>query len=104
MSAKADTKVAPMTKSELIDRVCEQLDYLTRKDAEVAVNTLFDYLGEQIASGRRIELRGFGSFGTKSRAARRGRNPKTGETVEVPPKQVPFFRAGKSLREQVDQG
>ncbi|KPV40158.1 integration host factor subunit beta [Thiohalorhabdus denitrificans] len=93
-----------MTKSDLIDRVCERLDYLTRKDAEVAVNTLFDYLSEQIAADRRIELRGFGSFGTKSRAARRGRNPKTGETVDVPPKRVPFFRAGKSLREEVDQG
>ncbi|HKJ87288.1 MAG TPA: integration host factor subunit beta [Gammaproteobacteria bacterium] len=93
-----------MTKSELIDRVSEKLEYLTRKDAEVAVNTLFDYLSEQIATGRRIELRGFGSFGTKSRAARRGRNPKTGETVDVPPKRVPFFRAGKSLREQVDEG
>ncbi|MFP4560333.1 MAG: integration host factor subunit beta [Thiohalorhabdus sp.] len=93
-----------MTKSDLIDRVCERLDYLTRKDAEVAVNTLFDYLSEQIAADRRIELRGFGSFGTKSRAARRGRNPKTGETVDVPPKRVPYFRAGKSLREEVDQG
>ena len=93
-----------MTKSELIDSVCSQLEYLTRKDAEVAVNTLFDYLSEQIAEGRRVELRGFGSFGTKERAARRGRNPKTGETVDVPNKRVPYFRAGKSLREQVDQG
>ena len=93
-----------MTKSELIDRVCDRLEYLTRKDAEVAVNSLFDYLGEQIARGRRVELRGFGSFGTKARAARRGRNPKTGATVDVPAKQVPYFRAGKSLRNQVDQG
>jgi len=95
---------ANMTKSELIDRVSDRLDDLTRKDAEVAVNTLFDYLSEQLAQGRRVELRGFGSFGTKFRAARSGRNPKTGETVDVPAKQVPFFRAGKSLRNQVDQG
>ncbi|MEF8792714.1 integration host factor subunit beta [Thiohalorhabdus sp.] len=93
-----------MTKSELIDRVSERLDDLTRKDSEVAINTLFDYLSEQLSQGRRVELRGFGSFGTKFRAARRGRNPKTAETVDVPAKQVPFFRAGKSLRNQVDQG
>ena len=92
-----------MTKSELIDRVCSRLEYLTRKDAEVAVNTLFDCLSEQIAEGRRVEIRGFGSFGTKSRAARRGRNPKTGETVDVPAKRVPYFRAGKTMREQVDR-
>lgn len=92
-----------MTKSELIDRVSQRLDHLTRKDAEVAVNTLLDYLSEQIAEGRRVELRGFGSFGTKVRAARKGRNPKTGASVSVPAKQVPFFRAGKSLRTQVNR-
>ena len=93
-----------MTKSELIDRICNRVGNLTRKDAEVAVNELLDYLSGQLASGRRVEIRGFGSFDTKERPARTGRNPKTGETVHVPAKQVPFFRAGKSLRERVDQG
>ncbi len=93
-----------MTKSELIDRICFRLGHLNRKDAEVAINTLLEFLTEQIEAGERIELRGFGSFTTKTRAARTGRNPKTGEPVEVPTKQVPYFRAGKSLRELVDQG
>jgi integration host factor subunit beta len=93
-----------MTKSELIDRICNRVGNLTRKDTEVAVNELLDYLSGQLASGRRVEIRGFGSFDTKERPARTGRNPKTGETVHVPAKQVPFFRAGKSLRERVDQG
>lgn len=92
-----------MTKSELIDRVSQRLDHLNRKDTEVALNTLLDYLGEQIAEGRRVELRGFGSFGTKVRAARKGRNPKTGDSVDVPAKQVPYFRAGKSLRTEVNR-
>lgn len=92
-----------MTKSELIDRISEHFDYLTRKDAEAAVNAMLEYMTNQLTEGRRIEIRGFGSFGTKERPARQGRNPKTGETVDVPPKLVPYFRAGKSLREQVDQ-
>lgn len=92
-----------MTKSELIDRVCNRLGDLTRKDTEVAVNELLDYLSRQLAEGRRVEIRGFGSFDTKERPARTGRNPKTGESVYVPAKQVPFFRAGKGLRERVDR-
>ncbi len=92
-----------MTKSELINRISQRLTYLSYKDTEVAVNTLLSYMSEQIAEGQRVELRGFGSFGTKIRAARQGRNPKTGEAVEVPAKQIPFFRAGKKLRSEVDQ-
>lgn len=93
-----------MTKSELIDRICNRVSELTRKDTEVAVNEMLEYLSGQLAAGRRVEIRGFGSFDTKERPARTGRNPKTGETVYVPAKQVPFFRAGKGLRERVDRG
>jgi integration host factor subunit beta len=93
-----------MTKSELIDRLSSRLEDFTRKDTEVAVNELLDYIGGQLAAGKRVEIRGFGSFDTKERPSRTGRNPKTGESVFVPAKQVPFFRAGKAMRERVDRG
>ena len=91
-----------MTKSSLINQIGQQLN-LTRKEAEMAVNTVFDSISNSLERGNRVELRGFGSFGLKERRAREGRNPKTGEKVMVEAKRVLFFKAGKALRERVDQ-
>ena len=90
-----------MTKSSLINLIGQQL-HLTRKDAELAVNTVFDSISHSLEHGNRVELRGFGSFGLKERRSREGRNPKTGERVMVDAKRVLFFKAGKALRERVD--
>jgi len=92
-----------MTKSELIDAVALANGDITRKEAEFVVTTIFSSISEELAKGGRIELRGFGSFSVKKREARIGRNPKTGDAVEVPSKTVPHFKPGKELRERVDQ-
>jgi integration host factor beta subunit len=92
-----------MTKSELINRISERLPYLTRKDAEIIVNTIFDSMVQALVSGNRIEIRGFGSFKVKHRGDREGRNPKTGETVKIPAKRMPFFKIGKELFERINQ-
>ena len=86
-----------MTKSELAAAVANRLPYLTRKDAEIIVNTIFDSMTEALAQGSRIEIRGFGSFAVKLRPAREGRNPRTGETVQIPEKRSPHFKIGKEL-------
>ena len=91
-----------MTKSELIERLVDQYDDLTQKDIELAVRHLLDQMIEQLADGGRVEIRGFGSFSVHHRPARYGRNPKTGESVEIPPKYVPHFKPGKALRERVN--
>ena len=91
-----------MTKSELIDRLAAQFPQLVAKDAELAVKMILDAMAESLAKGERIEIRGFGSFSLSQRSARVGRNPKSGEQVMVPGKQVPHFKAGKELRERVD--
>ncbi len=91
-----------MTKSELINAVAERLPYLTRKDAEIIVNTIFDSMVDALVGGDRIEIRGFGSFKVKSRGDREGRNPKTGETVHIPAKRMPFFKIGKELYERIN--
>ncbi len=91
-----------MTKSELIERIVSRQPQLTPKDVELAVKTLLDQMSESLASGERIEIRGFGSFTLHYRAPRQGRNPKTGETVELKGKYVPHFKPGKDLREQVN--
>ena len=90
-----------MTKSQLIILIAQQLK-LSRKDAEAAVDTVFDSISGSLEAGRRVELRGFGSFGLKERGERAGRNPKTGETVAVEAKRVVFFKTGLALRKQVD--
>ena len=90
-----------MTKSLLINLIGQQL-HLTRKESELAVNTVFDSISHSLEVGNRVELRGFGSFGLKERRSREGRNPKTGERVMVDAKRVLFFKAGKALRERVD--
>lgn len=95
-----------MTKSELIALLAEQhsvgVGKLTAKDVDDAVNTIINTMVATLAQGNRIEIRGFGSFSLNYRPPRVGRNPKTGETVEVPAKYVPHFKAGKEMRERVD--
>ncbi len=91
-----------MTKAELIDRISEKRLNLTRKQVEVIVNTVLDSIKDALSRDDKVEIRGFGSFRVRFRRAKEGRNPKTGETVSVPPKKVPFFKAGKEMREMVD--
>lgn len=91
-----------MTKTDLIEKVSEKTAGLTKKQTEIVVNMLFDSIKEALAMGDKIEIRGFGSFRIRNRRNREGRNPKTGETVAVPEKRVPFFKAGKELKELVD--
>jgi integration host factor subunit beta len=90
-----------MTKADLVDRVTSLGD-LTRRDGEIIVETLFDSVIGALKSGDKIEIRGFGSFRTRQRKARTGRNPKTGDKVEVPAKRVPFFKPSKELRDAVN--
>jgi integration host factor subunit beta len=89
-----------MTKVDLTDRVTALGD-LTRRDSEVIVETMFDAIVGALKSGEKVEIRGFGSFRTRQRNSRTGRNPKTGATVSVPAKRVPFFKPSKELRELV---
>lgn len=91
-----------MTKTDLIEKVSLQTDGLTKKQTEIIVNMLFDSIKEALAGGDKIEIRGFGSFRIRQRRTREGRNPKTGQNVFVPEKKVPFFKAGKELKELVD--
>lgn len=93
-----------MTKSELIERIAERQDQLSPKDIELAVKLIIEYMSQSLASGERIEIRGFGSFSVHYREARVGRNPKTGEPVELDGKHVPHFKPGKELRDRVNQG
>jgi integration host factor subunit beta len=93
-----------MTKSELIERLIDTHPELSVKDVELAVKLMLDQMTDALASGERIEIRGFGSFSLHYRAPRMGRNPKTGETVPLPAKYVPHFKPGKELREQVNIG
>ena len=91
-----------MTKSELIARLAERFPQLVAKDADFAVKMMLDAMSEALVRGDRIEIRGFGSFALNYRPPRVGRNPKSGEKVSVPAKWVPHFKAGKELRERVD--
>jgi integration host factor subunit beta len=93
-----------MTKSELIADLAAANPHLLARDAEQIVQTVFDEIVAALASGDRVELRGFGAFTVKRRSARTGRNPRTGEAVSVREKLVPFFKAGKELRERVNRG
>ena len=87
-----------MTKAELVDEVARQAE-LNKRDAEVIVETVFESIVSALHKGEKVELRGFGSFRTRERGPRRGRNPKTGEPVDVPAKRVPYFKPGKELKE-----
>lgn len=91
-----------MTKSELIERLTMRSTQLGVKDADFAVKVILDEMTTRLASGQRIEIRGFGSFSLNYRPPRVGRNPKSGDKVMVPEKYVPHFKAGKELRERVD--
>ena len=92
-----------MTKSELIARLADRFPQLVAKDADFAVKMILDAMSDALVRGHRIEIRGFGSFALNYRPPRTGRNPKSGEKVSVPSKWVPHFKAGKELRERVDQ-
>ncbi len=91
-----------MTKSELIEMLAAKQPQLDQKDVELAVRELLEQMASALASGERIEVRGFGSFSLHYRPPRIGRNPKTGDSVVVPDKRVPHFKPGKELRERVD--
>lgn len=93
-----------MTKSELIAALAADNPHLRGADVEVIVATIFDQITSALSRGERVELRGFGAFTIKHREARTGRNPRTGEAVPVDEKSVPFFKAGKELRERVNAG
>ena len=91
-----------MIRSELIQKIADDNPHLYQRDVEKIVGTIFDEITEALASGDRVELRGFGAFSVKQRDARVGRNPRTGEAVEVEAKHVPFFKAGKGLRDRLN--
>jgi len=91
-----------VTKSELIALLASRYPQLAARDTDIAVKTVLDAMTQALANGQRIEIRGFGSFSLSMRSPRIGRNPKSGEKVMVPAKQVPHFKAGKELRERVD--
>ena len=91
-----------MTKSELIQRLAEQNPHLYMRDVEKIVDTIFNEISEALSHGDRIELRGFGAFSVKHRDARMGRNPRTGESVYVEAKSLPFFKTGKALRDRLN--
>jgi len=93
-----------VTKSELIARLAEQNPHLYQRDVERIVTRVFDEIAAALSDGSRVELRGFGAFSVKQRRARVGRNPRTGETVDVDEKVVPFFKSGKQLRERLNAG
>jgi integration host factor subunit beta len=90
-----------MTKAELIEDVSRAIE-MSRKDSEVVVETIFESIVKSLRSGDKIEIRGFGSFRTRQRDARVGRNPKTGARVDVPPKKIPYFKPSKELKDLVN--
>jgi len=90
-----------MTRSDLVELLAERFGQLTHRDAEAAVKTILDTMSDALTRGHRIEIRGFGSFSINRRAPRLGRNPRTGESVQIPERRVPHFKPGKALRETV---
>ena len=96
------TRVRQMTRADLTEEVCQATE-MPRKESDVVVCTILDSIVRALRSGDKVEIRGFGSFHTRQRRARIGRNPKTGARVEVPPKRIPFFKPSKELRELVDR-
>ncbi|MEL7100682.1 MAG: integration host factor subunit beta [Pseudomonadota bacterium] len=91
-----------MIRSELIQKIADENPHLYQRDVERIVSTIFDEVVNAMANGNRVELRGFGAFSVKKRDARTGRNPRTGETVDVEEKYVPFFKTGKLLRDRLN--
>lgn len=92
-----------MTRAELIAALASRFPGLMAKDAEIAIKEILEAIGNALANGDRVEIRGFGSFSLNYRPPRTGRNPKSGESVRVPAKYVPHFKAGKEMRERVEQ-
>jgi integration host factor subunit beta len=92
-----------MTKAQIIERVSGQVTTLTKRQAEIVVNTIFNSIRNSLQKGDKTEIRGFGSFRLRARRMKEGRNPKTGATVSVPAKKVPFFKAGKELKELLNK-
>jgi integration host factor subunit beta len=93
-----------MIRSELLQALARENPELRIEDVERAVDTFFDEMAESLADGGRVELRGFGAFSTRQREARKGRNPRTGDTVDVPEKRVPYFKPGKEMRARLNVG
>jgi len=91
-----------MTKSVLIEKVAEKVEGLTRNQTDIVVETVFESIKKALMSGEKIEIRGFGNFRLKNRKPRKARNPKTGESVEVPGKKVLYFKVGKALKEALN--
>ena len=91
-----------MIRSELIQKLADENPHLFQRDVELIVNTIFDEITDTMAWGNRVELRGFGAFSVKKRGSRIGRNPRTGESVAVSEKRVPFFKTGKLLRDRLN--
>jgi len=92
-----------MTKSVLIEKIAEKVEGLSKKQTEFVIETIFESIKDSLAKGGKVEIRGFGNFKLRSRNARKARNPKTGEAVDVQPKKVPYFKVGKELREMVNK-
>ena len=92
-----------MTKSVLIEKVAEKVEGLTRNQTEIVVDTVFESIKKALMQGEKIEIRGFGNFRLKTRNPRKARNPKTGESVEVPGKKVLYFKVGKALKESLNK-
>jgi integration host factor subunit beta len=92
-----------MIKSELVQKIADKNPHLYHRDVERIVNRVLDEIVSSMKSGARVELRGFGAFSVKSRDGRTGRNPRTGESVAVTPKKVPFFKTGKELRARLNE-
>ena len=91
-----------MTKSGLIEKVSEKVKNFTKRDVEIIVDTIFDSMTNSLVKGDKIEIRGLGSFKVKEHKARKGRNPKTGESIDIPTKKTPFFKVGKEFKERAN--
>jgi integration host factor subunit beta len=102
MARATDFGEENMTKADLVEKVANEAD-MTKKDAEQLVEIIFDSITETLNRGEKIELRGFGSFRVRERNSRKGRNPKTGSSVDIPAKRVAYFKPGKELKELINQ-
>ncbi len=91
-----------MNKSELVNLVADRLENLTHKDVEIIVDAIFDGIADTLTKGERVDIRGFGNFRVKDQAARQGRNPKTGEAIQIPAKRKASFKVGKDLSERIN--
>ncbi len=100
--ANTDPAGTSMIRSELVQKLCSDFPDLTQREVENVVSSIFDSITDQLAKGGRVELRGFGAFSTRQRDARVGRNPRTGEAVDVDAKRVPYFKPGKEMRERLN--